>query len=201
MSKWILATIVMIGLQVQAQVPAVESANPPAELTAIAPAPQASPQTVSESEIPVNLESSKKAESGESPLMKLVLSVSIVGVLASAAFFLLRKYRYTNPKSQATQIKVLSQHYLGPKKSLAIVRVAGESVLIGITDQNISMIKSLSLLDEDIPEETPAEFSKVFSKKNKVAEISEDPDNRDEFSISGIRDFVSVRLKNMRSFE
>lgn len=217
--KWILSFVLLVCLQVKAEEATVVAANnPPAELTVTAPAASATSDSststsistsadeatknLKETEIPVHLESTKKAAASESPVLKVILSFSIVGVMGCAAFFLLRKYKFANPKSQATQIKVLSQHYLGPKKSLAIVRVAGESVLIGITDHNISMIKSLSLLDEDIPEETPNDFTTIFSKKTKVTEaLNDDPENRDDFSISGIKDFVSTKLKNMRSLE
>jgi flagellar protein FliO/FliZ len=165
-----------------------------------------------ETEIPVTLEPTKKTAGSETPIFKFLMSFGIVGVLGCAAYFFLRKYKFQNPRSQATQIKVLTQHYLGPKKSLAIVRVAGESVLIGITDHNISMIKSLALLDEDIPEEAPPkEFHSIFAKKtapiaaaaaaSAAASFSEDPESRDDFSISGIKDIVSGKLKNMRSLE
>lgn len=167
-------------------------------------APSSSPiKNLKETEIPVQLEATKKAASHESPFIRIFLSLGIISILGAGAFFFLRKYRFSNDKkSQAAQIKVLTQHYLGPKKSLAIVRVAGESVLIGITDHNISMIKSLSLLDEDMPEEIPKEFQTVFAKKVKSDGSSEESsENKDDFSISGIKDFVTLKLKNMRSLE
>lgn len=158
---------------------------------------------VPESEIPVNLEGGKKAGQSESPIFKLILSLSVLGVLGCAAYFFLKKYgQRSNKGTQATQIKVLSQHYLGPKKSLAIVRVAGESILIGITDHNVNLIKALSLLDEEIPEETPKSFQNVFSRKNQdEVDFAGDEDSKEEFSMSGIKDFVSSRLKNMRNIE
>jgi flagellar protein FliO/FliZ len=167
-------------------------------------APTVPTSELKETEIPVNLDSAKKATAGDSTVFKFILSFAILGALGCAAYFLARKYKFKNPQSQATQIKVLTQHYLGPKKSLAIVRVAGESILIGITDQNISMLKSLSLLDEDIPEEAPKEFHSIFAKKTQpttTAQFSEDSESKDEFSISGIKDIVSGKLKNMRSLE
>jgi flagellar protein FliO/FliZ len=146
------------------------------------------------------------------------LTLSILGVVGTGAFIFLRKYSVPKEKKHQTQIKVLQQHYLGPKKSLAIVRVAGESILVGITDHNISMIKSLSLLDDEVPEEAPKSFGKVMGKMEQ-ADFSED-DNADEpaarvsfksrakemdadeeFAISGIKDIVSKRLKGMRSFQ
>jgi flagellar protein FliO/FliZ len=165
-----------------------------------------------ESDIPVQLEPAKKSSSDHSLYFKAVLSLIVIGGMGVAGYVLIGRYRRANlGKNPATQIKVLTQHYLGPKKSLAIVRVAGESVLIGITDHNISMLKSLSLLDEDIPEEIPQQFSSLFSSKSE--DLIEEPQlakpmtmalskvEEEEFSISGIKDFVSTRLKNMRTLE
>lgn len=166
----------------------------------------ASITTMKESEIPVNLEAHQKSAGGESPILKLLLSLSVVGVLGCAAYFFFKKYvRTTGTQSNAKQIKVLTQHYLGPKKSLAIIRVAGESILIGVTDNNISLIKELSLLDEEIPETTPKSFGKLFERQNAQnnfeAQQQQNEEGGDEFSIAGIKDFVSTKMKNMRSIE
>ncbi len=164
-----------------------------------------STKNLKETEIPVNLETAKKASSGEGSLFKILSALGILGLLACAAYFFIKKYTIkTGKTNQATQIKILTQHYLGPKKSLAIVRVAGESILIGITDQNISLIKALSLLDEEIPEETPKSFNNVFNKtqkNNSFAAAAANEASEDDFAISGIKDFVSSKLKNMRSLE
>lgn len=181
-------------------------AENPADSEAQSQAAATKPENIKnlkETEIPVQMETVKKGDSHESPFLRIFISLGVIGILGGGAFHFLRKYRYSNdPKSQAAQIKIITQHYLGPKKSLAIVRVAGESVLIGVTEQNITMIKSLSLLDEDVPEETPKEFHSVFSKEiGAHAPAAESAENKDDFSISGIKDFVSLKLKNMRSFE
>lgn len=164
-----------------------------------------------ESEIPLNLEAKKNAGAEGSSFFRILLSLSVLGVVGTGAYIFLRKYSVPKALKHQTQIKVLQQHYLGPKKSLAIVRVAGESILIGVTDHNISMIKSLSLLDDEVPEETPMNFESTMenfddeeapakpTKMKKTAATDLDAD--EEFAISGIKDIVSKRLKGMRSFQ
>ena len=114
-----------------------------------------SPKTANlkETEIPVILEGAKKIEENHSPLMRITISLAVLVILGVGFFVFSKRYLKSSKNSDhANQIKLLTQHHLGPKKSLAVIRVAGESILIGITEQNISMIKQLSLLDEDIPE-------------------------------------------------
>lgn len=188
-----------------------------------------------ESEIPLNLEAKKTAAANESPFFKFILVVGILGTLLAGSWILLKKYNTKNISKNHNEIKILAQHYLGPKKSLAVVRVAGESILVGITDNNINMIKSLSLLDEELPEVTPNDFSKLITKEDdfgasqvkdqvqmkgksltdkhssstysraavktsaKVAVAEQAESEDDEFSIKGIKDIVSNKLKNMRS--
>jgi flagellar protein FliO/FliZ len=154
------------------------------------PSPSVTALTVNsatpEDKIPVQLEAPKKTAVEGSSSYKAIVGLAILGILAAGGYLLVGKYRRSQlVKNTAPEIKVLRQHYLGPKKSLAIIRVAGESILIGVTDNNINLIKSLSLLDEDVPEETPQNFAQVLQ-------------NDEDFAISGIKDFVGERLKGMR---
>jgi len=49
-------------------------------------------------------------------------------------------------------IEIIASHYLGPKKSLAVIRVAGKNMVVGITGESINLISHLPS-DADIPEE------------------------------------------------
>lgn len=155
-----------------------------------------------ESEIPVLAPIAKKGQVTSDSTSKVLASLGILIAVLLVGFVGVRRWvgKAAQP-TKHTQIKVLTQHYLGPKKTLAIIRVAGESMLIGITDHNISMIKSLSLLDEEIPEEVPQNFNKIFSKQsNSVSGAGMDEgDEAEDFSFAGIKDVVSNRLKGMRS--
>lgn len=141
--------------------------------------------TLSEEQIPINLEATKPSQTTESPFVRLIASLSVVGILMTGGLLFVKKKGFKKSLLKENQIKILTQHYLGPKKSLAIVRVAGESILIGITDQAISHIKTLSLLDDEIPESPPKEFEGLIKEE--------------DFSMKGIKDIVGHKMKNMRS--
>jgi flagellar protein FliO/FliZ len=165
---------------------------------------------VNEADIPVHLEPTKKSATADSPWLRMFGGLFIVGILSAGALFYIKKMKKVKSAlGPAPEIKILTQHHLGPKKSLAIIRVAGESILVGITDQNINLLKSLSLLDEDIPEQVPSSFQSVFNEgeektpatNSRSSGKSVSSENEDEFSISGIKDVVTARLKNMRNFQ
>lgn len=185
-------------VQAEETTPTVAAAKETTQTEAQTPIVASVQPAQTEAEIPLKINEVKKSSGNSQSVFNALLGIGIIGTLATAGYIFLRKYAFKNTKNPHTQIKILTQHYLGPKKSLAIIRVAGESVLIGITEHNISMIKSLALLDEDIPEEVPQEdFDKVFKKSNKRNLTIQE----DEFSLAGIKDMVNVKLKNMRSLE
>lgn len=180
-----------------------------------APAPAAAETAkLAEDQIPLAIGESKKAVENGASTSKALLSGMIIVVLLAASYYYVRRYKTSNTINKSNmQIKVLTQHYLGPKKSLAIVRVAGESILIGVTDQNISMIKALSLLDDEIPSELPDSFQDSLNERGvapaaKAAPMAQTAPARtamvaeldEEFSFAGVTDTVSKKIKSMRSF-
>ena len=143
-----------------------------------------------ESQIPLKVKDEKKESVQATSAEQIFLGTAIVIILLSGTYFFVKKYSVRNQKTVQHQIKILTQHHMGPKKSLAIIRVAGESILIGVTDHNISMIKSLSLLDEDLPQDVPQKFDQTLFQVSKATE--------DEFTIRGIQDHVKSKLKDMK---
>nr|BFD64230.1 hypothetical protein BdHM001_29110 [Bdellovibrio sp. HM001]BFD68424.1 hypothetical protein HAGR004_34460 [Bdellovibrio sp. HAGR004] len=227
--RWLLSLILVVSVSAQASEKTAGAVVEETTLTApvdsesqeLSAAATADPKDLpkvdnrKESEILLNLESKKTASNEGSGVFRILFTLSLLGIVGTGAYFFLKKYKIPRAMKHQTQIKVLQQHYLGPKKSLAIVRVAGESILIGVTDHNISMIKSLSLLDDEVPEEAPQSFGKVLGQSAQDADFDEtaeevpaprkrsakDMDLDEEFAISGIKDIVSKRLKGMRSLQ
>lgn len=161
---------------------------------------------LAEDQIPLTIDTAKKTAETGGTSTKALASMFIIVVMAGAGIFFVRKYKLSNSINKSnTKIQVLSQHYLGPKKSLAIIHVAGESILVGITDHNISMIKSLSLIDDEVPADLPNTFGQTLEKteqKVQAAPVTAKPavDLDEEFSFSNVTENVSKKLKSMRSF-
>ena len=161
-------------------------------------------QSLDESQIPLNVDVSKKAIDNTSTSTRLLLTGLILVAIFGSTYYMVRKYKLSNTINKSnTKIKVLSQHYLGPKKSLAIIHVAGESILIGITDSNISMIKSLSLIDDEVPADLPQNFEDTLRLKTErpagaSAKSVQVEELEEEFSFAGVKDSVSKKIKSMR---
>ena len=170
---------------------------------------------LSEDQIPLSIGATKKAAESTSGTTKALMSMMIVLLLIASTYYFVRRYKFSNTINKSnTRIQVLSQHFLGPKKSLAIIHVAGESILVGITDQNISMIKSLSLIDDEVPADTPNNFGQTMSKvetdasgagtavaarTKQVAQANQAFELDEEFSFANVTDTVSKKIKSMRS--
>ena len=194
------------ALEKTPEVPAVEVAK-------VAPA-QTKP--ASEAETPLSGIEKKDGRTPVSPWSRLMLSLLVLTAVFGVSILLVRRYmKRSNPLQASAKIRVLTQHHLGPKKSLLIAQVAGESFLLGVTDQNITLLKNLSLLEEEIPEEVPKTFSHAFKsmlgsepktirqEERKALPPVEGEDTEDMFALSElakIRDVVSTKVNGMRRF-
>ncbi len=71
-------------------------------------------------------------------MLFLVLAVVIL------VFYLIRKFSTAKGvKGGKDFIKVLSMHHLSPKEKLVLLNVLGDTILIGVTPNNISKISSI----------------------------------------------------------
>lgn len=67
----------------------------------------------------------------------------VLTVLFGAAWALKRwGHRFTRGSDQS-RIHLLERRYLGPKHSLLLVRVAGETLLLGLSPQGLSFLTSV----------------------------------------------------------
>ncbi len=159
---------------------------------------QKNEDTKKESEIPILAGTKEKAASSNEGLpFKTIMSLAILlGFAVGLLFFLKWWSKNHKPNEITNKIRVLTQHHLGPKKSLAIIRVAGEAILIGVTDQNINHIKTLSLLDDEIPETVPQNFQTELNENFQDDEREEPED----FTYGGsVKNTIAKRLKGLRS--
>lgn len=156
--------------------------------------------TKSESEIPLNAPKAVD-KSASSSAGRMAVGLAVVLLLGLSVFFVGKKInskRLSAPFNHDS-IKVISQKYLGPKRNLTLVRVAGEYMLLGVTDHNISLIKTLSVIDDEIPELTPGDFGAAIKnltqKETKAPVDAQAEEVEDAFTISSLSDVKNVMRK------
>jgi len=156
---------------------------------------------LAESEIPLaDVQTKKAASSNLSPINKMMISIFGLLLIAAGFFAGLRKWgNRIGHQSIASHIKILTQKSIGPKKQLMLIRVAGETILLGVTDHNITPIKTLALMEDELPDFTEPHFSGQLKSKIEETKITEDIEEVDGFSISRLDDVKSTISKRYMS--
>jgi flagellar biogenesis protein FliO len=132
-----------------------------------------------ESEIPLTTEVKAASKTESNVAWRMIASLGVVLVVAGTAAVVGKKYRRHKDKGgQKARIEMMHQLHLGPKKSIGLIRVAGEAILIGITDNNINMLKSVALIDDELENIAGKNFNNFLEE---------------EFSIEDVRDALSSR--------
>lgn len=77
-------------------------------------------------------------------VLKTLAMLSIVVAILILVLFLMRRFFYLKGASSHGQlIKVLSSYHMAPKERIALIDVAGEKVVIGITPENITCLTKI----------------------------------------------------------
>ncbi len=118
-----------------------------------------------EEQIPAFREAQVKAEKPQSMWGRLVLSFVVVAAVAVGLILATRRWsKSKNAIGGVAKVKINHQLHLGPKKSIALIEVAGEHLLIGVTDHNINLLKTLSIINDEIPDQLPNNFEDVLGE-------------------------------------
>ncbi len=102
----------------------------------------------------------------------VVLTILLAGVYVVVYLMKKTMFRYDNSAMQNIPISLVAIRGIMPKKYVGVVKVGDEFYLIGISENNITMLDKLDAekFDElDFSDEPPAKFSdalkKAFNKK------------------------------------
>ena len=96
----------------------------------------------------------------------------------------LQSFSQTHLGQDGQSVKVMSTHFIGPKKSLLTVRVSGQTLLLGVTDHSIQLLTRLDSLSvqDDHPAQTEVSFEDALSSESE----------------SGIRSRIRSRLEGLK---
>lgn len=145
----------------------------------------------------------------------------VLGVML-LIFYLFKKFIFKHSIFGGTgkPVRVLSTGYLGPKKSIALVEVAGEILVLGIANENISLLSNIR--DEEKigwiknPEKVKTSAARPISKNDRYGlksdsdvetdgsfsmhmnEFSE-PENEKKRSVSDVAGMIRENLERMKT--
>lgn len=79
-----------------------------------------------------------------SSVWKIVISLIVVIAFIPACLWLMKRFQFAQMKLGQSEIKIVNVQSLGTKEKLMLVEVEGERLLIGVTAQSITHLKSFS---------------------------------------------------------
>jgi flagellar biosynthetic protein FliO len=88
--------------------------------------------------------------------MSVLLKLGVVVGLIYASLHLLRRMQPGGATPRPRQLSLVETMHLSPRQKLHLVRVGGQTYLIGATDQALTLLSSVSDLPEAAPAEQPA---------------------------------------------
>ncbi len=106
-------------------------------------------------------------------------------------------------------IDVVATHYLGPKKSIAVVRISGRMMVLGITDEAINLISELDagasdadldadvLLDHAMGRQAAPKVAKASNDQSSFSEIVQTVSSKPS-SGNSVRAQIRSRLEGMK---
>jgi flagellar protein FliO/FliZ len=153
----------------------------------------------SEELIPLKIKD-KSVKSATGPAVgRMLAGLAAIALLLGSVVLIGKKVNRKRLGSQFNHesIVVVSQKFLGPKRNLTLVRVSGEYLLLGVTDNNISLIKTLAIVDDEIPALTPNDFGSAVKDMTAKAEGLEDMIEgvEDSFAVSSLTDVKKMFRK------
>lgn len=148
--------------------------------TAASEATPVNAMEVNESQIPVFLTGKSGDKSAGNMMWRLAASAALLIVIGGVLMFAAKKYgRQKDKGGNKARIEIMHQLHMGPRKSVALLRVSGETFLIGVTDHSINMLKTVTLIDDELENVMGRDFNNFLE---------------DEFSVEDVRTALDSRV-------
>jgi flagellar protein FliO/FliZ len=162
-------------------------------------------------EIPVQLTDNPitdiKKTSRHNPLFSFWKLFLVVGIIAVALIFIKRaRYKMGSSIQKFAQkkfgkdtklIEVLNTHYLGPNKSIAVIRVTEKLFVIGITNESINLITQIQE-DDEVFSEVEAQATGSQGTGAVSGRFSSILQNEGQKPISNVKAQIRNKLEGMK---
>lgn len=95
-------------------------------------------------------------------IVKLIFPLLIISLMLYGLLLFVKKYSFKRGGKSLQNIKVLSNQMIMPKKFLSVVRVKDKLLILGISENNINLLKEIDAEESDMMEETNAAHNQGF---------------------------------------
>lgn len=125
-----------------------------------------------ESEIPVFMTTAKSEKSDSNILWRLVASIGLIVVVAAGFVYAGKRWtRHKDKGGRKARIEIMHQLHLGPRRSVALLRISGETMLVGITDHSVNMLKSVTLIDDELEDIATKDFNGFLEEEFSIEDV------------------------------
>jgi len=137
----------------------------------------------------------------DEPLLKSFLSlISLVGVLGIALFLLKRYTKKAKSKYNGIELNIISKTSVQAKSQLCIVQAGSKTLLLGITDHNITTLSDLTE-DKTRSSFVPAKQSAASVKAGTLANQPVANKSNNRGNPLSFRNFLSTIVKKQNKVQ
>jgi len=113
----------------------------------------------------------KETQSLTLSLLRVGGALVVVLLLLYATVYLLKRSGLGQGGGGASQIEVLESKAIGPKRYISIVRVAGKTLTLGVTEHNITMLRELTKEEAELLTAEPLAASAAGENAKKFRQV------------------------------
>ncbi|UCC43417.1 MAG: flagellar biosynthetic protein FliO [Candidatus Zixiibacteriota bacterium] len=103
-------------------------------------------------------------------MLKMISALVVVIILVYLGLYLLKRLMSSRQRRSGRKalLEVIQSTYVGPKKTVSLIRVADRSVLVGVTDAQISILTEMDadetavILAGESEKEEPGSFARLL---------------------------------------
>lgn len=101
-------------------------------------------------------------------ILKLVFPLFLIVALLYGVLLFVKKYQFKGTKLSSENLKIVTTLMLMPKKYLSVVKVSDKVLILGLSEQNITLLKEMNAedlkLNNDSNIQSNPDFFEVFKK-------------------------------------
>ncbi|GMU94936.1 MULTISPECIES: flagellar biosynthetic protein FliO [Ignavibacterium] len=101
-------------------------------------------------------------------ILKLVFPLFLIVTLLYGLLLLVKKYQFKGNKLNSSNLRIVTTMMLMPKKYLSVVKVNQKVLILGVSEQSITLLKEMNAdefnLNDDNQSQHNPDFLEVFKK-------------------------------------